>query len=89
MLAALPAGSTIANDGLCLTVLCVPDGIVTRVFAARIDTEVKFRRKVGEFNALSRWNLNAKGGMLMPGHADARGTVASLSGATATETFFK
>ena len=68
MLANLPRGSTIGNDGERFTVLCVPDGAVTRVFSSVMgDDETKFRRKVGEYHALLRYR-NGDGGMILPGN---------------------
>ena len=68
MLAQLPKGASLANDGGCVTVLAVPDGAVTRVFSAvASQDEQKFRRKVGEYHALDRYFTDANGGMVLPG----------------------
>lgn len=72
MLGCLPAGSTMAHDGLCLTVLCVPAGNVTRVLTSVCsDDEAKFRRKVGEFHVLTRF-FERETGMILPGVWDAQ-----------------
>ena len=68
MLAQLPDGSSIANDDLVMTVLCVPDGAVTRVYSAvASDDEQKFRRKVGEYVVLNRWLYGEPSAMILPG----------------------
>ncbi len=68
MLAQLPNGASLANDGGCVTILAVPDGSVTRVFSAvASQDEQKFRRKVGEYHALNRYFNDASGGMVLPG----------------------
>lgn len=86
----LPKGSTIANDGLCLTVVCIPDGAVTRmVSSVCADSEQKFRRKVGEYMALSRWYYDGST-VVLPGFCYATDVVEGLAGTgTATETFVK
>lgn len=83
----LPKGSSIANDGLCLTVICIPDGAVTRVASSVCsDGEQKFRRKVGEYMALSRWYYDGSA-MVLPGSQHALDVVESLSGVAAVMTF--
>lgn len=65
-LAELPDGSTFATDGE-LTFLAVPDGSVTRVFSSVASSdEVKYRRKVGEYHALSRRDCGDSG-LMLPG----------------------
>ena len=89
MLRKLPKGSTIANDGLCLTVLCVPDGSVTRVFSSVCsDTERKVRRKVGEFYAVASY-VSWNAGMILPGFETADQVVRSLCGVSGVTTFSK
>lgn len=65
-LATLPRGSTIyTSQGV--TVLCVPDGSVTRVYSSVASShEKKIRVKVGEFYALQRWASD--GGFILPGY---------------------
>ena len=78
----LPTGSTLANDDLCLTVLCVPAGNVTRVFSSVCsDDEAKFRRKVGEYHVLSRF-FDEEPGMILPGVWDAQEVLERLTSPT-------
>lgn len=58
LLAELPDGATFANSSCGVTVLCVPDSptlvaISTAIMSA---DETKFRRKVGQYHALVRYN---------------------------------
>ena len=64
----LPKGASIGH-GDDITILCVPDGKNTRVYSSVFSAdELKFRPKVGEFHALSRWNVDGeKVGLLLPG----------------------
>lgn len=58
MLAGLPSGSemTLTNDGV--TLLLVPQGAVNILSTSVASPdEVKIRRKVGEYNALVRWDV--------------------------------
>lgn len=60
LIGSLPAGSEMAltNDGV--TLLLVPQGAVNILSTAVASPdEVKIRRKVGEFNALVRWDIGA------------------------------
>ncbi len=55
-LADLPKGATIETTSCGVTVLAVPDGVVTRLYSSvSSGDEKKIRRKVGEYWALSRW----------------------------------
>ena len=68
MLCNLPRDATFATNEGDITILAVPDGSVTRIFSAVMSTdETKFRRKVGEYNALMRFFNDASGGMILPG----------------------
>ena len=67
MLANLPKCSSIVSCEN-MTILAVPDGSVTRIFSSVMsEDEQKFRRKVGEFHALMRFDRDPEGGMLLPG----------------------
>ena len=59
----LPRGSSMAySEDTGFTLLLVPDGSVTRMFTAVASmTETKFRRKVGEYQALERWSDHCDG----------------------------
>ncbi len=57
MIENLPTGSSFAVSDCGVTVLCVPDGKHTIVATGIMSAdERKFRRKVGEFYALMRYN---------------------------------
>jgi len=71
-IAQLPEGSSLATDWVNLTILAVPDGNITRVFSYVMSpAEITFRRKVGEYQVLSRFCWDG-GGLTLPGrwHAD-------------------
>lgn len=51
-----------------VTVLCIPDGNITRIYSSvACSDEVKIRRKVGEFHALRRWWLDVGSSFMLPG----------------------
>ena len=67
MLAALPPRYEMAM-GYGVTVLCIPDGNVTRIYSSvACSNEVKIRRKVGEYHALRRWYIHTDGAFMLPG----------------------
>lgn len=72
MIAALPGGSSMALSDAGVTFLVVPMGAIDRVYTSVASPdETKIRRKVGEFHALSRWNLGMDGFAVPAGHWDA------------------
>ncbi len=68
MLAALPRTASMSSDPISgLTILAVPDSTVTRFYSSVMgDDEQKFRRKVGEYHALMRWD-DAPASFILPG----------------------
>lgn len=73
MIAALPAGSSMALSDAGVTFLVVPMGAVDRVYTSVASPdEVKVRRKVGEFHALNRWDWDHDGFALPAGQWDAQ-----------------
>lgn len=73
MIAALPAGSSMALSDADVTFLVVPMGAVDRVYTSVASPdETKVRRKVGEYHALMRWNLGMDGFALPAGQWDAQ-----------------
>ena len=59
LMAQLPKGATIGTTTCGVTVLAVPDGVVTRFYSSVSSAdEKKIRRKVGEYWALSRWDAD-------------------------------
>lgn len=68
MLADLPRAATFANNLSNTIILAVPEGNVTRIFSAvSSPDEAKFRRKVGEYHAMTRFYDNVAAGMILPG----------------------
>ena len=67
MMACLPDRYEMAM-GYGVTVLCIPDGNVTRIYSSVAGPdEVKIRRKVGEFHALRRWWQDDGSSFMLPG----------------------
>jgi hypothetical protein len=67
LLDALPSRYEMAM-GCGVTVLCIPDGNVTRIYSSvACSDEKKIRRKVGEFHALMRWWEDVNGSFILPG----------------------
>ena len=60
LIALLPNGSSFSVNSKGVTVLCVPNGKTVEIATSILsDDEQKFRRKVGEYFALIRWNDGA------------------------------
>jgi hypothetical protein len=67
LLDALPERYEMAR-GYGVTVLCIPDGNITRIYSSvACSDEKKIRRKVGEFHALRRWWKDDDSGFILPG----------------------
>lgn len=72
LLEMLPAGSMLAMSETGVTFLTIPKGSVNEVYSATASPdEQKFRRKVGEYHALARWDDANPGTVVVPAFMDA------------------